>query len=204
MLTRVSTDVPPRPDPRIVRSERAIQEALLEALRDGRDFSALTVSEIAAKAGVTRKTFYARFGSLEQVVQRTVQNLFSGIAARIDDELLRLPLADNSLAMLVFKAHEEHQATLAPLVRHCSAGLFVEPVSEVATLLLDRVIQVNHLPPMNEAEHAYLVATVASMVHGVLSVWARRGFREPAERVASFIDTLLADGMQKVVASKRS
>lgn len=199
MQTTESPTLAARPDPRVLRSEAAIQQALLQQMGSGRDFNSLTVSAIAEKAGVTRKTFYARFGSLEHVVERMVMDLFSEIAAHIDDEMLRIPLTDNSLAMTVFRAYEAHQATLAPLVRHCPPSLFIEPVSAVATLLLDRVIEVNQAPRMNDAEQAYLIATVASMVHGVLSVWVKRGFSESPEQVASFIDTLLADGMQKVV-----
>jgi hypothetical protein len=56
---------------------------------------------------------------------------------------------------------------------------------------------------MDDVEKAYLIATVASMVHGILSVWVRRGFSESPEQVAGFIDRLLADGMQKVVLSPR-
>lgn len=199
MRTSEPAEAPTRTDPRIVRSEKAIQTVLLEALGSGQEFSSLTVSEIAAQAGVTRKTFYARFGSLEQVVSRTVEDLFTEIAASIDDEMLRIPLADNSLAMSVFNAYEEHRTLLAPLIRQCPAGLFIEPVSTVVTQLLDRVIAVNHAPPMKEPEQAYLVATVASTVHGVLSVWVKRGFSETAEQVATFVDALLADGIQKAV-----
>jgi len=194
---------PARSDPRIFRSETAIRQALLELMASGREFASLTVSEIAVKAGVTRKTFYARFGSPEQVVGRVVMDLFSEVSAHIDDELLRLPLRDNSLAMTVFKAYQAHQAVLAPLVQHCPASLFIEPVSAVSESLLNRVLEVNQLPPMADAEKAYLIATVASMVHGILSVWVRRGFSESPEQVAGFIDRLLADGLQKVVLSPR-
>jgi AcrR family transcriptional regulator len=199
MQTSESAQTSTRPDPRIVRSETAIQAVVLELLRSGREFSSLTVSEIAAQAGVTRKTFYARFGSLEQVVSRTVEDLFTEIAAGIDDEMLRIPLADNALAISVFNAYDENRMLLAPLIRQCPAGLFIEPVSTVVTRLLDRVITINHALPMKEPEQAYLVATVASTLYGVLSVWVRRGFTESAERVATFLDALLADGIQNAV-----
>jgi len=189
-----------RPDPRIRRSELAIQQALLDSLVAGRHFDSLTVSEVAANAGVTRKTFYARFGSLDQVVNRIVEDLFASIAGGIEDEQLAIPLADDSLALKVFRACEQHRAVLAPLISRCPAGLFIEPVGAVMATLLDRVIEVNRAPPMNEAEKVYMVAAMASMVHGVLSVWARRGFRERAEWVAVFIDTMLADGLQQLVS----
>jgi AcrR family transcriptional regulator len=168
-------------------------------LAAGRHFDSLTVSEIATRAGVTRKTFYARFTSLEQVVSRSVETIFGAISASIADRMLILPLADNALAMRVFEGCARHQAVLGPLIRNCPPGLFVEPVSAVAQRLLDRALTVNRVPSMHPIEQAYLIAVVASMVHGVLSVWARRGFSEPAERVAAFVDTLLADGIQKAV-----
>jgi len=199
MHSSETAPAPARPDPRVIRSEIAIQQALLESLGSGRHFNSLTVSEIAVNAGVTRKTFYARFGSLDQVVNRMVENLFTPIAAGLDDEMLKIPLADDSLALTVFRACEQHQAVLAPLISQCPAGLFLEPVGAVTALLLDRVMTVNGAPLMSEAEKAYLVASMASMVHGVLSVWARREFSEPAEWVATLIDTLLADGLQKLV-----
>jgi AcrR family transcriptional regulator len=189
-----------RADPRIVRSETSIRQALLDCLAAGREFNTLTVSEIASDAGVTRKTFYARFGSLEQVVDRMVADVFADIAAQIDDEMLRLPLKDNSLAMLVFKACEENQTVLSSLVRQCPAGLFLEPASVVASSLLDRAIRVNNVSPMPDVNREYLVMTVTTMIHGVLTVWIKRGFSESTEQVASFIDTLLAEGLQKIVA----
>jgi AcrR family transcriptional regulator len=194
-----SLATPSRPDPRIARSEAAIQGALLGQLAAGRHFDSLTVSEIATRAGVTRKTFYARFASLEQVVSRSVEGIFSAIGASIEDRMLTIPLVDNSLAMRVFEGCACHQAVLGPLIRNCPPGLFVDPVSAVAQRLLERAMRVNRASPMHPIEEAYLIAAVASMVHGVVSVWARRGFSEPAERVATFVDTLLADGMQKAV-----
>ena len=81
-------------DPRIARSEATIRAALLGLLADGRSFESLTVSEVAGAAGVTRKTFYARFGSLEGVVQRVVADLFTAIVEQLDDDVLRLPRTD--------------------------------------------------------------------------------------------------------------
>ncbi|MDZ7685671.1 MAG: TetR/AcrR family transcriptional regulator [Gammaproteobacteria bacterium] len=172
---------------------------MLDKICRGNDFSALTVSGIASEAGVTRKTFYARFGSLEQVVESIVADLFREIAAGITDEMLELPLGDNSLAIAVFKAYETHRDILAPLLRHCPAALFIGPVSAVDSVLLDRAVAVNGLPPLDEARRDYLLATFASITHGVLSVWVERGFSESPEQVARFMDTLLTDGLNKML-----
>ncbi|MFT6309616.1 MAG: AcrR family transcriptional regulator [Halioglobus sp.] len=190
---------PNRTDPRIARSESSIQQALIEQLQAGQAFGSLTVSEVAAIAGVTRKTFYARFGSLEQLVERMVFEIFSEIATRIDNKMLVLPISDNTLSMMVFEAYEAHQDTLVPLIRYCPAGLFVEPVSTVLTDVLHQAIVVNNAPQFDEVDEAYLVSTMASVIHGVLVVWVKRGFVDSPERVARFVDTLLVEGIQRVL-----
>ena len=191
----------PQSDPRIIRSKAAIQQALLNQIAIGRDFESLTVSEIAERAGLTRKTFYARFGSLGQVVESVIIELFSDIASRIDDTMLRIPMTNNSGSMLVFRAYEAQREILAPLVRHCPTALFIKPVGFVVSNLLRRTIAINDLQPMNEADEAYLVAVIASTIHGVLSVWVERGFSESPEQVAVFLDNLLVDGLQKLLTS---
>ncbi len=191
----------PQSDPRIVRSKAAIQQALLNQIAIGRDFESLTVSEIAERAGLTRKTFYARFGSLGQVVESVIIERFSDIASRIDDTMLRIPMTNNSGSMLVFRAYEAQREILAPLIRHCPTALFIKPVGFVVSNLLRRTIAINDLQPMNEADEAYLVAVIASTVHGVLSVWVERGFSESSEHVAVFLDNLLVDGLQKLLTS---
>ena len=191
----------PQSDPRIIRSKAAIQHALLNQIAIGRDFESLTVSEIAERAGLTRKTFYARFGSLGQVVESVIIELFSDIASRVDDTMLRIPMTNNSGSMLVFRAYEAQREILAPLIRHCPTALFIKPVGFVVSNLLRRTIAINDLQPMNEADEAYLVAVIASNVHGVLSVWVERGFSESPEQVAVFLDNLLIDGLQKLLTS---
>lgn len=191
----------PQSDPRIIRSKAAIQQALLNQIAIGRDFESLTVSEIAQRAGLTRKTFYARFGSLGQVVESVIIELFSDIASRIDDTMLRIPMTNNTGSMLVFRAYEAQREILAPLIRHCPTALFIKPVGFVVSNLLRRTIAINDLQPMNEADEAYLVAVIASTIHGVLSVWVERGFSESPEQVAVFLDNLLVDGLQKLLTS---
>ena len=191
----------PQSDPRIIRSKAAIQQALLNQIAIGRDFESLTVSEIAERASLTRKTFYARFGSLGQVVESVIIELFSDIASRIDDTMLRIPMTNNSGSMLVFRAYEAQREILVPLIRHCPTALFIKPVGFVVSNLLRRTIAINDLQPMNEADEAYLVAVIASTIHGVLSVWVERGFSESPEQVAVFLDNLLVDGLQKLLTS---
>ena len=101
--------------------------------------------------------------------------------------------------MMVFDGYKAHQSTLAPLIQHCPAGLFVSPVSQVIVQVLNRAVAVNNAQDLSDIDEAYLVATLASVVHGVLAIWVNRGLTDSPEYVASFVDTLLVDGIQKVL-----
>ena len=199
MQDQMPNQSPSRLDPRVARSERAIQQALLTALACGRDFASLTVSEIAEQAGVTRKTFYIRAGSLEQLVERLVFDLFQDIAFQIDDERLRMPILGNTLSVTILHYCKAHQHVLGPLVRQCSASLFMKPLSKILTQMLGRVTEVNQTPTLGSLEQAYLIATIASVIHGILQVWVERGFCDAPDQIANFTDTLLIEGLQKIL-----
>ncbi|MBM9504294.1 TetR/AcrR family transcriptional regulator [Actinacidiphila acididurans] len=59
-------------DPRIVRTERAVEEAVL-ALAATRPVSRISVSELAAAAGVSRATFYNRYATVLDALTRALR-----------------------------------------------------------------------------------------------------------------------------------
>jgi AcrR family transcriptional regulator len=61
--------MPDRTDPRITRTEQALEQAIVE-LAAQRPVSQITVADLAGRAGVTRATFYNRYSSpLDLLIQ---------------------------------------------------------------------------------------------------------------------------------------
>jgi len=191
-------------DPRIARTRAAVQQSVLALLSAGRDFGSLTVSEVAGNSGVTRKTFYSRFGTLEQLIDEILAETLSSIADQIDNSMLRFPLKDSSLDKLVFDAYKTHQNLLAPLIQHCPVSLFVQPFRRILSRLLSRAIEVNGLLPIQESKREYLVAIMASMTHTVLALWIERGFVDPPEQLAEMAHTLFGSGLQQLLSDNRA
>ncbi|MGK0470898.1 MAG: AcrR family transcriptional regulator, partial [Candidatus Azotimanducaceae bacterium] len=77
-----------RLDPRVARTRTAVETAVVSLLSEEHPFTTLTISEVAMAAGVTRKTLYARFGSLEQVVKEMASKMFEEIADNITNDML--------------------------------------------------------------------------------------------------------------------
>src|ERR1700736_5666426 len=67
-----------RADPRITRTVRAFEQAIVE-LASQQPVSQITVADLADRAGVTRATFYNRYGSpLELLIQVLYADLERG------------------------------------------------------------------------------------------------------------------------------
>lgn len=86
-------------DPRITKTRRAIAEAFW-ALMQEREFRDITVNDVAAKAAISRTTFYHhytdKFHWLEQTLRESLQELIAGYEAvdLSDKEVLISRLTD--------------------------------------------------------------------------------------------------------------
>lgn len=73
----------PRSDPRVVRSRRALGDALVELLHERR-FDDITVQDILDRAGVGRATFYAHYRNKQDVLHTGVEHLFTHLDAVLE------------------------------------------------------------------------------------------------------------------------
>lgn len=188
-----------RLDPRIARTRTAVEMSVLKLLSEERPFTSLTISEVAKEADITRKTLYARFGSLEQVVKEMAASMFEEIANNISNDMLKVPLTDSILTSVVFRAYEQHKSTLTPLLMYCPGFLFLEPCREIGGKLLDRVISVNNFRDLPVFEREYLTAIHCSTLYATLTVWAERGFIESPDQLSELIVKLLGPGIDTIL-----
>ena len=191
-------------DPRVARSRRAIVDALMELLAQGHAFEQISVTELALRARVTRKTFYMHFPSTDAVVIAMAMELFESALAAIDDEHFRLPLAGSALGRAIFQNLSDRLDRLAPLVRSCPSALFLEPARiTVEKTIFSRIRQVNQLNALNEFESTYLSSLASSMMHGAISAWANRQFKDRPEDVAEFLMNMIAPAADRIFMAAR-
>jgi AcrR family transcriptional regulator len=186
-------------DPRIARSRRAVVDALMELLARGYAFEQITVTELASRANVTRRTFYMHFPSTDAVVIAMAMELFESTLATIDDEHFRLPLAESALGKAVFQNLSDRLDRLAPLVTRCPSVLFLEPARiAVQNTIFSRVSRVNRLGTLNDFESTYLSSLASSMMHGAITTWANRQFKDRPEDVAEFVMNMIAPAADRI------
>lgn len=76
-----------------IRSRRMIVEALADILQE-KPLDKITVTEVVARAGINRGTFYAHYADIPDVVQHLIQDTFAKIRSALTVEpgqLYRLP-----------------------------------------------------------------------------------------------------------------
>lgn len=68
-----------RPDRRQIKTKRAIRDALITLMED-KDISQITIRELSDCADINRKTFYAHYNSVEDVLDEIEDNILAGLA----------------------------------------------------------------------------------------------------------------------------
>ena len=67
-----------KPDRRILKTKRAIYEALVELMQK-KKLNSITVTELAAAANINRKTFYTYYSTVNDVLDEVINELISSL-----------------------------------------------------------------------------------------------------------------------------
>lgn len=161
-------------------------------LMEGREYRDITVSDLASRAEVTRKTLYAHFASVDDVVRQSADRMFRAVLDEMDSAAFDLPLGP-TFGRAVFAGFSRRLPTLQPLATRCPGHLFVEPaISAVTDLVIPRLIAAGAVRPLTEFEAHYLAHLSSGALHAALTGWAARDFKDRADDVADFLMRTLA------------
>jgi AcrR family transcriptional regulator len=163
-----------RTDPRITRTVAALELAIVE-LASQQPVSKVTVADLADRAGVTRATFYNRYGSpLELLIQVLYADLDRG-HRREDgrraeggysaDQLLRLATGDVADHVERFMAVYQHA-----LGDPANGGVFEALVRHFTDYSLAFMSQRAH-PDLPAASHRVIAQFVAHGFAGAIRAW---------------------------------
>jgi AcrR family transcriptional regulator len=186
----------PMLDPRIRRTRRLLQEAVL-ALAAEQDFVTITIQDIARRAEINRNTFYSHYRDKDDLIVQALDMLFDELTAedRRFVDAHGIVTADTVPAPL--RAVVRHVGERPELYRR----LLGENGSAAFTTRLQSYVQRQFLQvwanmglePTPSSPPAELRAWfAASSLHGMLSWWLERGTQEEPETVAAWAWTLLA------------
>lgn len=88
-------------DPRVKRSRRMLRDALIVLMKE-REYSEISVRDIAERADLNRATFYLHYTDKQDLLHQSIDDVLSEIAERFQHIALETNLADVSKVELLF------------------------------------------------------------------------------------------------------
>lgn len=187
-------------DRRIMRTKRAIREALVSLIEE-KGVNALTVKDVTARANINRGTFYLhykdKFDLLDQTLDeviRDIESILLEITNLSDEDFIddKMPFdttirlfeyfKDNAYLMQAILATKGSHALLARLKKIMWRNMFEK---NLATFIKKE----NLLVPAE-----YLLSYIAAAHFGILLEWLDRGCRETPEEMAKILTNLTFRG----------
>jgi len=188
----------PEIDRRSARTRTALLRAL-HGLTEDKDYSAITVGEIAAAANVGRSTFYAHFTSKDDLLGSGISRL----SAHIRDWQQREGV-DGTADPLAFSTFMfQFVKPQYPLFRSMTRGTVGKIVFARLTGMLCDMFRANLRKAWaggsaDPAEREVLVRHVIGAFMSIFTWWVERGAREPAEVMDATFRRLTLDGMSSL------
>ena len=171
-------------DPRQVRTRTALRTAVLE-LAACKPFAALSVAEIAVRAGVGYATFFRHYRDKDALLADVAEELIGEMILRLAP--LALATESRSAALTLCRLVEERRPLCTALLVGGAAGAVREEILARAILLVDKseTARVSWLPGSLGPIH---------MVTSVLTIigwWLEHGADRSAEEMSVVIDRLV-------------
>ena len=186
-------------DLRIVKTRTNIKNSLIDLLAE-KNVSKITVTELAEKAMINRKTFYRHYNTVQDVVDDInydIINDFISHAKKSDRDGNNLVNQLNFIGISIVENKEQINKILKNSPEVFGSGRSVE--------LLKRFIEVSIRPVLNFKNETKLKYLVEFVVSGFISVyvrWFNDGCAESSEKLADAVNEFVLGALSEYVRPK--
>lgn len=189
----------PRVDRRTARTRKALRDALAAEIEATGDLAQVTVTAVADRAGVTRRTFYSHYRDIPSLVESIetealleLRPLAREIAQvtlpELEDAIHSFEPCPRSVEVLTYFQGEG--AHLVPLLGDGGDPAFVEKIKAmVREVVMDRAL--HGFSPMALHVFDYYLTFVISAEVGVLVRWLSTGMIDSPEIMARMMTALM-------------
>ena len=187
-LQRRPQAAPSEADPRVKRTRKLLQDALVELLGE-KSFDAITVQDIAARATVNRATFYVHFVDKYDLFARFTREWFrNGLQQRLPRAATYSPDNVRLLSLATMQA-------LADLNDHCRPTETLKPL--IMAAVQEELAEVLRawLTPVLAGGIEPAVAALSWAMFGAALQWSQQAARPLPEPIAAQLGTLLTRGL---------
>ena len=184
-------------DLRVIRTKKAIRQAFAELMSE-KPLEAITVSDVASQALINRKTFYAHYSGVHEII------------AEIEDEIvtaLSQPLADKNFEDILANPYELFRDVM--LIINRDIDVYGKLVTDSAnSQLVQKMVQMTRRQvcaaykkeaPVDEQTFDLTVYFILSGLLAVFTEWYTSGRTQSIEEMSEKLSKLCFDGVNGVM-----
>lgn len=182
-----------RVDRRVQRTREAIKSAFKEMVCE-MEPDDITVKELAARAGIHRKTFYLHYTSIEALFEDMLQDIADDYFKSIDAVAESMPTEEVNRVFFTHMAEQDpfyERLMNAPDYRDFSSKLF-------GVTLRHNRDRYNPYAHLGEYEQRIVNTFLVSSTLDMYRQWVKDGKRVPLEDMIELSGKLLSEGAQSV------
>jgi AcrR family transcriptional regulator len=178
-------------DLRARRTRKWLQEALIGLMKE-KPFQDIQITELTARAQVSRPAFYLHFRSKEELLLSHVDGIFDEFHAEVSREITRGTIDRKRFSIMLFHYWERYAETLRMVVQAENPDILLERLKEYVGVIMKDVAAKSHKGASDPRLEECIVGFVAGGAYMLLTQWISNNMLFSAEQMGLLFYELTA------------
>ena len=183
--TNQSTDLRTR------RTRKWLQDALIGLMKE-KSFQDIQITELTARAQVSRPAFYLHFRSKEELLLSHVDVIFDEFHTEVSREIARGNIDRKRFSIMLFQYWERYAETLRMVIQAENPDILLERLKEYVGVMIKEVAAKTREPAIDPRLQEFIVGYVAGGAYMLLTQWISNKMPYSAEQMGLLFFDLAA------------
>src|SRR5712692_362392 len=178
-------------DLRARRTRKWLQAALIELMKE-KSFQDIQITELTARAQVSRAAFYLHFRSKEELLLSHVDVIFDEFHAEVLREIARGNIDRKRFSIMLFQYWERYAETLRMVIQAENPDILLERLKEYVGVMMKEVAAKTRKPATDPRLKEFIIGYVAGGAYVLLTQWISNKMPFSAEQMGLLFYELTA------------
>jgi AcrR family transcriptional regulator len=169
-------------DLRVRRTRKWLQDALIGLMKE-KPFQDIQITELTARAQVSRPAFYLHFLSKEDLLLSHVDVIFDEFHAEISREIARGNIDRKRFSLMLFQYWERYAETLRMVIQAENPDILIDRLKEYVGVIMKEIAAKTRKPPIDPRLQELIVGYVAGGAYMLLTQWISNKMPFSAEQM---------------------
>jgi AcrR family transcriptional regulator len=178
-------------DLRARRTRKWLQDALIGLMKE-KPFRDIQITELTARAQVSRPAFYLHFRSKEDLLLSHVDGIFDAFHAEVSREITRGNIDRKRFSLMLFQYWERYAETLRMVIQAENPDILLERLKEYVGVIRKEVAAKTRKGAIDPRLEEYIVGYAAGGAYMLLTQWISNKMPFSAEQMGLLFYDLTA------------